>query len=93
MDELEGLLERQEYIKEDGIPAFENVMESVLQSGRDEKNDRFIECKIKRSSTLELILAIRRVLRKSRSHNFYKLLTSSPSAVPHLQVRCGGSWI
>jgi hypothetical protein len=50
LDELEGLLEPQENAKEGGIPAFENVMESVLQSGRDEKNDRVIECKIQRSS-------------------------------------------
>jgi hypothetical protein len=49
--ELEGLLERQEYVKkEGGIPAFENVMESVLQGRQDGKNDRVIECKIRRSS-------------------------------------------
>jgi hypothetical protein len=50
LDELEGLLKRQEHTKEAGIPAFENVMESVLQSGRDEQNVRFIECRIRRSS-------------------------------------------
>jgi hypothetical protein len=48
LDELEGLLERQEYVKESGLPVFENVMDNVLQSGGDE-NDRVIEFTTKRS--------------------------------------------
>jgi hypothetical protein len=92
LDELEGLLEHQEYVKEGGIPAFENVMESVLQSGRDEKNDRFIECKIQRSS-MWYLPRNQRCTEKSHSHNFCKILISLHSAVLGLQVIPGGFWM
>ena len=49
LDELEGLLELQEHVKEAGVPAFANVMESVLRNG--EENDSFIDCRVTRSST------------------------------------------
>lgn len=50
LDELEGLLERQEYVEEVTIPVFGDMMENMLQGTRDETNGNFIECDIRRSS-------------------------------------------
>jgi len=47
LDDLEGLLKPQERAQEVGIPAFDNVMENVLESERDEK--KVMECRIQRS--------------------------------------------
>jgi hypothetical protein len=53
LDELEEVLERQEFVHKVSLPEFGSVMNSVLQSGREEaenKNAELLECKITRSS-------------------------------------------
>jgi hypothetical protein len=47
LDELEGLLERQEYVKE-AVPEFANLLDDLMQNGEAE-NDRVIEFTVKRS--------------------------------------------
>ncbi|KAF9464974.1 hypothetical protein BDZ94DRAFT_1320578 [Collybia nuda] len=54
LDELELFLERQEYMEEARMPAFGRLMDSVLQTGRDEADSKSIismECKITRSNS------------------------------------------
>jgi hypothetical protein len=85
LDELEGLLERQERDKEVGIPTFKTVMNSVVQSEQDdEKNKNFIEFTIQPSRMSILLPMVEHEL--TSPCNFLQLLesdffTQSPS--PH----------